>query len=51
MPFSLLEARLVLSLILRRFNVKPLAGDAIGWVAAGTLRPERAIRITLVQRS
>jgi cytochrome P450 len=51
MPFSLFEARLMLSLILRRFNVEPLAGHAIGCVAAGTLRPERAIRITLVQRS
>jgi cytochrome P450 len=50
MQFSLLEARLVLSLILRRFNVEPLLGPEIGCVAAGTLRPDQAIWIRLVQR-
>jgi cytochrome P450 len=50
MQFSLLEARLVLSLILRRFNVKPLDGPGIGCVAAGTLRPDQTIRIRLVRR-
>ena len=51
MQFSLLEARLVLSLIVRRFNVEPLHGPEIGCVAAGTLRPNQSIRIKLVQRN
>ncbi len=51
MQFSLLEARLVLSLILRRFKVEPLHGPEIGCVAAGTLRPNQSIRIKLVQRN
>jgi hypothetical protein len=46
----LLEARLVLSLILRRFNVEPLAGPDIGCVAAGTLRPDQTVRIGLARR-
>jgi cytochrome P450 len=50
MQFSLLEARLVLSLILRRFNVEPLLGPEIGCVAAGTLRPDQTIRIRLIRR-
>jgi len=44
MQFSLLEARLVLSLILRRFKVESLAEPEIGCVAAGTLRPDQTIR-------
>jgi cytochrome P450 len=51
MQFSLLEARLVLSLILRRFRVQSLHGPEIGCVAAGTLRPDQTIRIKLVQRN
>jgi cytochrome P450 len=50
MQFSLLEARLVLSLILRRFKVEPYLEPEIGCVAAGTLRPDRAIQIRLVRR-
>jgi enediyne biosynthesis protein E7 len=50
MQFSLLEARLVLSLILRRFNVESLHGPEIGCVAAGTLRPDQAIWIRLARR-
>jgi cytochrome P450 len=50
MQFSLLEARLVLSLILRRFHVEAFEGPEIGCVAAGTLRPDRTIKIKLVQR-
>jgi enediyne biosynthesis protein E7 len=50
MQFSLLEARLVLSLLLRRFHVEALDGPEIGCVAAGTLRPDQRIRITLAQR-
>jgi len=50
MQFSLLEARLVLALILRRFRVRPLNEPEIGCIAAGTLRPARHIRIDLIQR-
>ena len=50
MQLSLLEARLVLSLILRRFTVEPLAGPDIGCVAAGTLRLDQTIWIRLIQR-
>lgn len=50
MQFSLMEARLVLSLILRRFTVQADEGPEIGCVAAGTLRPDRPIRITLLPR-
>lgn len=50
MQFSLLEARLVLSLILRRFHLESLAGHEIGCVAAGTLLSDQSIRIKLVQR-
>jgi cytochrome P450 len=50
MQFSLLEARLVLSLILRHFRVLPLDGPEVGCVAAGTLRPDRTIRIELIPR-
>ena len=50
MQFSLLEARLVLSLILRRFKVEPAAGPEIGCVAAGTLRPDQTIALKLIQR-
>jgi cytochrome P450 len=51
MQFSLHEARLVLSLILRRFRIRTPDGPDICCVAAGTLRPERTIRIDLVPRA
>jgi len=50
MQFSLLEARLVLSLILKRFNIEPLHGPEVGCVAAGTLRPDQTIGIRLIRR-
>jgi cytochrome P450 len=50
MQFSLMEARLVLALILRRFRVQGLSGPEVRCVAAGTLRPDRPIRIELVRR-
>lgn len=50
MQFSLLEARLVLALILRRYRIRVPDGPEIGCVAAGTLRPEQPIRIDLVPR-
>ena len=50
MQFSLMEARLVLSMILRRFTVQAEKGPEIGCVAAGTLKPDRPIRIVLVPR-
>jgi cytochrome P450 len=50
MQFSLLEAPLVVSLILRRFNVEPLDEPDIGCVAAGTLRPDQTIWIRLARR-
>jgi cytochrome P450 len=50
MQFALLEARLVLALILRRFHIRPVDGPEVGCVAAGTLRPDGTIRIDLVPR-
>lgn len=50
MQFSLLEAKLVLSLILKRFNIEPLHGPEVRCVAAGTLRPDQTIGIRLVRR-
>ncbi len=50
MQFSLIETRLVLSLILRQFRVLALGGREIGCVAAGTLRPDKTIRVNLVPR-
>lgn len=50
MQFSLLEAKLVLSLILKRFNIEPLHGPEVGCVAAGTLSPDQTIGIRLVRR-
>lgn len=50
MQFSLLEARLVLALVVRRFTVRVSNGIEIGCAAAGTLRPSRPIRVELVPR-
>ncbi len=50
MQFSLMEARLVLAMILRRFRVRAASDDEIGCVAAGTLRPSRPIQVDLIPR-
>lgn len=49
MQFSLHEARLVLSVLLRRFEVHA-EGPEIGCKAAGTLRPDAPIRVSLRAR-
>lgn len=50
MQFSLYEARLVLSILLRRFEVHT-EGPQVGCEAAGTLRPDAPIRATLKRRT
>jgi cytochrome P450 len=51
MQFALLEARLVLSLILRSYRVASLDRAEVGCIATGTLRPDGPIRIRLVPRA
>ena len=48
--FSLYEARLVLALMLRRFRIRAGDGAEVGCRAAGTLRPDRPIRVDIVPR-
>jgi len=48
--FSLYEARLVLAMLLRRFEVHAAAGSEVGVCAAGTLRPDGELRVLLEPR-
>jgi cytochrome P450 len=50
MQFSLYEARLVLGILLRDFELVSTGGPLVGVCAAGTLRPDRALRVRLAQR-
>jgi cytochrome P450 len=50
MQFSLYEARLVLSMLLKRFEIHSTGGAQVGTCAAGTLRPAGALRVRLVAR-
>jgi cytochrome P450 len=50
MGFSLYEARLVLAMMLRRFRILPGDGAQVGCRAAGTLRPDRPIRVEIAPR-
>lgn len=50
MQFSLYEARLVLSMLLKRFEIHSTGGAEVGTCAAGTLRPAGALRVRLVTR-
>jgi len=51
MQFSLYEARLVLGMLLQRFEVHPTTGDSeVGTRAAGTLRPAGRLGVRLKPR-
>ncbi len=50
MQFSLYEARLVLSMLLKHFEIHATDGPEVGTCAAGTLRPAGALRVRLVAR-
>ena len=50
MQFAVNEARLVLGMLLRRFEVHPAGGNAVGTCAAGTLRPAGTLRLRLKPR-
>ena len=50
MQFSLYEARLVLGMLLRRFEVHTVGGSDIGTRAEGTLRPDGALKVLLKPR-
>jgi cytochrome P450 len=45
MQFSLHEARLVLAMLLRRFEMLSVGGDEVGARAQGTLRPDTALML------
>ena len=45
MQFSLYEARLVLAMLLRRFEVLSVGGGEVGARAQGTLRPDTALMV------
>jgi cytochrome P450 len=50
MQFSLHEARLVLAILLRRFEIHSTGGDEVGTCAAGTLRPAGELKVRLKSR-
>jgi cytochrome P450 len=50
MQFALHEARLVLGMLLRQFEIHPVNGSEVGACAAGTLRPNRTLNIRLQPR-
>lgn len=50
MQFAVNEARLVLGMLLRRFEIHPAGDNAVGVRAAGTLRPAGKLRLHLKPR-
>jgi cytochrome P450 len=50
MQFALYEVRLVLGMLLRRFEILPVDGSEVGTCAAGTLRPDRALNVIVKPR-
>ena len=50
MQFSLYEARLVLGMLLRQFEVLPTGGAEVGTCALGTLRPDGELKVLLRPR-
>jgi len=50
MQFALYEARLVLAMVLRRYRIGTVDDNEVGCRAAGTLKPDRPIRLRLVPR-
>ncbi len=48
--FSLFEAQLILSMILREFRFQVIDHSRIGYRAVSTLRPDRPIRVRLTRR-
>jgi cytochrome P450 len=50
MQFSLYEARLVLGMLLRRFEVYAADAKQVGTCASGTLRPDGELRLLLKPR-
>lgn len=51
MQFSLYEARLVLGMLLRQFEVHPADGPLVGSRAVGTLRPDAELSVLLRPRT
>jgi cytochrome P450 len=50
MQFALYEARLVLGMLLRQFDVHTVSGPEVGTCALGTLRPDGELRVLLRPR-
>ena len=50
MQFSLVEAKLVMAMLLRRSEIHSAGGREVGTRAAGTLRPDGDLRVRVTTR-